>query len=203
MNLDKLLINIRQCEICKSKLPYPPNPLLQVGYNARILILGQAPGEKAHFKNTLFDDMSGERLRSCLGVNNEDFYNKNIFNIIPIGFCFPGVVITNSKRKGDKPPRPECRATWHPVLLPKLDNVELVILLGKYAIDYYLAKNTSVTTEVFNQENRDNNIFVIPHPSPRNNIWLSKNPTFEATILPILKEKIAIIIEQHKSEIHL
>lgn len=198
MELDKLLINIRQCEICKGKLPYPPNPLLQVGYKAKILILGQAPGEKTHFKNTLFDDMSGERLRSWLGVNNDDFYDKNIFNIIPIGFCYPGVIIVDGKRKGDKPPRPECRATWHPVLLPKLNNVELVILLGKYAIDYYLGKKTAVTTEVFNQKNRDNNIFVIPHPSPRNNIWLSKNPAFESTILPILKQKIATIIDHHQ-----
>ena len=104
----------------------------------------------------------------------------------------------DGKRKGDKPPRPECRATWHPVLLPKLNNVELVILLGKYAIDYYLGKKTAVTTEVFNQKNRDNNIFVIPHPSPRNNIWLSKNPAFESTILPILKQKIATIIDHHQ-----
>ncbi|HIF9197709.1 TPA: uracil-DNA glycosylase family protein [Photobacterium damselae] len=195
MSVENLVHRIRKCQICKGKLPYPPKPLIQASDKAKILIIGQAPGEKTHFKGRVFDDVSGDRLRAWLGVDRETFYNPDIFNIVPMGFCYPGTIIRNGKRAGDKPPRPECRATWHPILLPQLTQVELVILMGNYAIEYYLKqKKLSVTDAVFNQDHHKDNIFVLPHPSPRNNIWLAKHPQFEQDILPKLKQKLAQLI---------
>lgn len=190
MTLERFLGQIRQCQICKASLPYPPKPLIQAGEQAKILIIGQAPGEKTHFKGTLFDDQSGDRLRSWLDVDRETFYDPQKFNIVPMGFCYPGTIIRHGKRAGDNPPRPECRATWHPTLIPMLSNVEFVILIGNYAIEYYLQKKIKVTDAVFNLDNHHDNIFVLPHPSPRNNIWLSKHLQFEAEVLPRLRSKI-------------
>lgn len=198
MSVENLLTQIRQCQICMNKLPYPPKPLIQASKKAEILILGQAPGEKAHLNGKLFDDISGDRLRTWLGINENDFYNQNILNIVPMGFCYPGTIIHNKKRVGDRPPLQECRTTWHPILLPKLNQIKLIILMGKYAINYYLNNNISLTDAVFDQNSHGNNIFAIPHPSPRNNIWLAKHPEFEKYILPKLKLQVSLLIKNKK-----
>lgn len=194
--LEPLLTDIRKCQICKKYLPYPPKPILQAGINAKITIAGQAPGEKTHFKGIPFDDPSGDRLRAWLGVDRKCFYNPDNFNIIPMGFCYPGSYIRNGKVSGDKPPRPECRATWHPQLYPLLTNVELTIILGQYAINYLISshKKIGVTKAVENWQDYWPNMIVLPHPSPRNIPWFTHHPEFETEQLPKLKQRVKTIL---------
>ncbi|MGI2259325.1 uracil-DNA glycosylase family protein [Shewanella sp. GXUN23E] len=195
--LTSMLADIRACSLCQHDLPLPPRPILQAGSGARILIAGQAPGSKTHDKGRPFDDASGERLRSWLGVDQQTFYNPDCFAIIPMGFCYPGTVEKGGKKQGDKPPRPECSATWHPQLLPLLTNIELTLILGQYAIDYHLAtfirqagSRLTVTRAVADWQTFWPQKMVLPHPSPRNNLWLKRHPEFEQTLLPRLQTRV-------------
>ncbi len=146
--MSELLVDVRACQLCAPYLPLAPKPILQASSQARVLIIGQAPGLKTHHKGIPFDDISGDRLRDWLNVNREQFYNPRLFAIIPMGFCFPGHVQNHAgKKQGDKPPRPECSATWHQRLLTLMPHLELIVLLGQYAIDHYWPQQP-----MFNQE---------------------------------------------------
>lgn len=216
-SMDELLIKIRACTLCQAYLPLAPKPILQASSQARILIAGQAPGVKTHHKGIPFDDASGERLRTWLDVTREQFYDPTIFAIVPMGFCFPGSIEKNGKKQGDKPPRPECAATWHQQLLALMPNIELIVILGQYAIDYHLprepidlisttaqaskthsksikVKSITVTQATVQWQQYWPKYIVLPHPSPRNNLWLKRNPEFERDMLPKLKMRIASLL---------
>jgi len=189
-NLESLITSIMTCTQCEDTLPFSPKPLIQVSSDSKILIAGQAPGLNAHDKGIPFDDKSGERLRSWLGVNSEQFYNSQLFAIIPMGFCYPG-----KGKSGDLPPEPRCASTWRKPLLSKLNNIEFTIFLGKFAIDWHLQSQEPITElaskwQTFIQTGH----VVLPHPSPRNNIWLKKNPWFEIEVIPALQTKINKIL---------
>ncbi|GGC96749.1 uracil-DNA glycosylase family protein [Undibacterium terreum] len=190
--LDRLLTEIRACTLCAEHLPLGPRPVVQMGSTARILIAGQAPGRKVHATGTPFDDASGERLRDWLGMSKEIFYDPAIVAILPMGFCYPG-----TGKSGDLPPRPECAATWRAKALSLLPNIELTLVIGQYAQAYHLPGNKATLTELV-QAWREHGpaIIPLPHPSPRNNIWLKRNPWFQAELLPELREQIARILYQ-------
>ena len=191
-NLSQLLTRIRQCQLCQSELPLPARPILQCSDQSKILIAGQAPGSITHEKGIPFDDASGNRLREWLGVDREAFYNAEKFAIIPMGFCYPG-----KGKSGDLPPIPRCAATWRQHLLDKLANIELTIIVGKYAIAWHLNSKQSVTAEAMRwQELLQNNQLVLPHPSPRNNLWLQRHPWFEQEVIPALKTKVYNILNK-------
>lgn len=154
------------------------------------MLIGQAPGIKAHETQTPWNDPSGDRLRDWLGLSKEQFYNDNIIAITPMGFCYPG-----KAKSGDKPPRPECAKTWMPEIVEYLTNVKYKILIGQYAIKYFLNVKPPlrVTELVKAWPPGKDGIFILPHPSPRNNIWLKKNPWFEKTVLPKIKKEITKI----------
>jgi uracil-DNA glycosylase len=199
--LDELLRSIRQCEICRSHLPLPPRPILQASAQAKILIAGQAPGLKTHHRGRPFDDASGERLRSWLGITLDEFYDPQRFAIIPMGFCYPGCIIRGGKKQGDKPPRPECSSTWHDELLALLPQIELTLILGQYAIDYHLGVNAcgaklTVTQAVENWQEYWPQKMALPHPSPRNALWLKRHPKFETEQLPSLRRRIATLLTE-------
>ena len=122
-----LLRKISQCTLCKASLPLLPKPILQASKNSKILIVGQAPGIVTHDKGIPFDDKSGDRLRSWLGVGRSQFYNSDYFAIIPMGFCYPG-----KGNSGDLPPIPLCAEIWRNVLLAKLNNIELSLRKSKF-----------------------------------------------------------------------
>jgi uracil-DNA glycosylase len=189
--MKELTQNISNCVICKETLPLGPRPIISVHPKSKIVIIGQAPGTVVHKTGVPWDDKSGENLRNWMGIKNVDFYNPEKIAIIPMGFCYPG-----KGKSGDLPPRKECAPLWHNALLNNLKEVQLIILIGKYAQDYYLkehAKKTlTETVKKFNDYLPE--YFVLPHPSPRNNIWQAKNEWFKLLVLPELKNHISNIL---------
>jgi len=187
--VDKLLAEIRACRICAAHLPLGPRPVLQASATSRLLIVSQAPGRKVHETGIPFNDPSGDRLRDWLGIDKAAFYDAGRVAIVPMGFCFPG-----TGRGGDLPPRPECAPAWHPRLLPLLKQVQLTLVIGQYAQAGLLgvARGTRLTDTV--QAWRDHlahGRLPLPHPSPRNRLWLARNPWFETELLPVLRERVA------------
>ena len=182
---------ILACTICESFLPHGVNPVVQINPKAKILIAGQAPGRKVHESNIPFNDASGKRLRDWMGVSDELFYDPEVVAIVPMGFCFPG-----TGKSGDLPPKPECAKKWRSPLLEQLPNIELTILIGLYAMKWHLKKEmaSTLTETVKNWKNYPDNIFPVPHPSPRNFGWLRKNPWFEDDVLPHLKQRISKLL---------
>lgn len=181
-----LLNDIKRCTICASQLAHGTRPVLQVHPKAKILIAGQAPGLKVHTSGIPFDDASGKRLREWLGVTREEFYDPERVAILPMGFCYPG-----TGKTGDLAPRKECAPAWREKILAHLKQIEVTIVLGSYAQKYHMGvSNTSVTDLVKSWELYWPHIIPLPHPSPRNNIWLKKNPWFEIELLPRLQERV-------------
>ncbi|WP_372935826.1 uracil-DNA glycosylase family protein [Seonamhaeicola sp.] len=182
-----LLQNIKQCTICKEHLPLGPKPVVSAHPKSKIVIIGQAPGTKVHASGIPWNDASGKQLRTWLDVSNEDFYNETKFAIIPMGFCYPG-----KGKTGDLPPRPECAPQWHKPLFNELKHIELILLIGMYAQNYYLGKTAKKTlTETVKNYNEYLPKFLpLPHPSPRNRFWLTKNSWFEVEVLPELRRRV-------------
>lgn len=166
-----LLTEVRDCTICAPHLPHGVRPVVQIHPRARVLIAGQAPGRRVHESGVPFDDPSGDRLRDWMGVTRDVFYDPTQIAILPMGFCFPG-----SGKSGDLPPRPECAPAWREQLLRRLRSVELTLLVGQYAQAYHLAeKPVSLTETVKAWRDYWPAVMPLPHPSPRNNIWMSRN----------------------------
>ncbi len=190
--LNNLLIEIKDCRLCEDHLPLGPRPVVQASSKAKILVAGQAPGRKVHESGVPFDDASGERLRDWMGIDREIFYDASKIAIVPMGFCFPG-----TGKSGDLPPRPECAEAWREKLLSNLPQIELTLVIGKYAQDYHLGtlqkKNLTETVRSW-KEYWKIKVLPLPHPSPRNNIWLRKNDWFEEDVLPTLKSKVQKLI---------
>jgi uracil-DNA glycosylase len=191
-NLAVLIQDIKGCALCSEHLPDGIRPVLQVSPAAKILIAGQAPGRKTHQSGIPFDDVSGTRLRKWMGVTKETFYDSNQIAILPMGFCYPG-----TGKNGDLPPRPECEVAWRQQVLALMPAIETTLVIGMYAQAFHfdIAK-PSVTTLVSNWKTYWPNKVPLPHPSPRNNIWLRKNPWFEEQLLPPLKQHIAKVLGQ-------
>ncbi|MGE8317919.1 MAG: uracil-DNA glycosylase family protein [Comamonas sp.] len=181
--LPALLAEIRACTAC-ADLPLGPRPVVQAGATARILIAAQAPGRKVHETGIPFNDASGERLRAWLGLPPEVFYDPARVAIVPMGFCFPG-----TGRSGDLPPRPECAPLWRERLLAELRQLRLTLVIGRYAQTWHLpgAGGQTLTEVVADWPARWPATVALPHPSPRNNLWLKRNPWFEAELLPALR----------------
>lgn len=184
------LDEVRKCAICAHHLPLGPRPVFQLHQDARILIAGQAPGRKVHDSGVPFADVSGDRLRDWLGIDREVFYDSRKVAILPMGFCYPG-----TGKSGDLPPRPECAPKWRAVLLKRLTNLRLTLVIGQYAMDYHLPNAKGTLTETVFQWRTDwPSVVPLPHPSPRNNIWIAKNPWFTDELLPRLREQVAIVL---------
>lgn len=186
--LKTLLVKIRACQVCATHLPHPPNPIVSAHAKARLLLIGQAPGRRVHQSGIPWNDPSGDTLRDWLQVTREQFYDETLVAIVPLGFCYPG-----AGKSGDLPPRPECAPLWHPPLLAALPKVKLTLLVGSYAQAYYLkerAKST-LTETVANYAEYLPRYLPLPHPSPRNRLWLKRNPWFAAEVLPQLRKRVA------------
>ena len=190
--MEKLLEKIKDCTVCSAKLQFGPRPIVRASKTSKIVIIGQAPGSVVHKTGIPWDDKSGENLRKWMGISNHDFYNPQKVAIIPMGFCYPG-----KGKTGDLPPTKECAPLWHKHILDEIDSVSLVLLIGSYAQSYYLDKKAerTLTQTVKNYRNYLPNYMVLPHPSPRNNIWQSKNKWFAEEVLPVLKKRVKSILK--------
>jgi uracil-DNA glycosylase len=193
----RLLRDVRACSLCAAHLEHGVRPVLQFDPKARILIAGQAPGRKVHESGVPFDDASGERLRAWLGVDRDTFYDPERIAILPMGFCFPG-----TGRSGDLPPRPECAPAWRQPLLDRLPELSCTFVIGRYAMAWHLSRlplrvegldlgKPDVTATVrAHRAFAKHRITPLPHPSPRNNIWLRKNGWFEQQVLPLVRRRV-------------
>jgi len=190
-NLPLLLKEVRACTICAEHLALGPRPVLQADARARILIAGQAPGRKVHDSGVPFDDASGERLRQWMGVDRERFYDPKLVAMLPMGFCYPG-----TGKSGDLPPRRECAPQWRARLLAALPHIELTLVIGQYAQAWHLPARAgaSLTDTVKDWRANWPAVLPLPHPSPRNNIWLKANPWFVEQVIPDLQRRVRAIV---------
>ena len=196
--LERLTARVRACRICVEHplgrpLPHEPRPVLLPSSSARILLASQAPGTKVHISGMPFTDASGDRLRSWLGVSDEEFYDTGKFAIVPMGFCFPG----QDAKGGDLPPRRECAPAWRAELMTLMPQIDLVLTIGGYAQAWHMgtARLPSLTETVRNwravwDAPVTPKVLPLPHPSWRNTGWLKKNPWFEMDLLPFLRSEI-------------
>lgn len=189
-SIRELKWQMRGCTLCRD-LPLGPKPLFKIAAEARILIVGQAPGRITHEKGVPFDDPSGDRLRDWLGITRATFYDDPRIGILPMGFCFPG-----SGKSGDLPPRLECAPQWRAQALAAMPDVALTIVIGRYALDWHFPekKRATLTDVVQAWQAFWPDHVVMPHPSPRNNIWLKRNPWFTTDVLPALRHRVAEVL---------
>ncbi len=192
-SLKKLLNEVRACSHCAAHLPLGPRPVLRVSSTARILIVGQAPGTRVHESGIPWNDPSGDRLREWMDLDRDRFYNESLIAIVPMGFCYPG-----KGKGGDLPPRPECAPLWHDRLLAQMPSIELTLLIGAYAQGRYLgdlaASTLTDTVRGFRQHLP--RYLPLVHPSPRNKLWLKKNPWFERDVVPELRRRVRGIVSR-------
>ena len=186
-DLEALLDAVRACRVCASELPLGPRPVVQASASARILIVGQAPGLRVHTSGIPWDDQSGERLRSWMGVDKETFYDASRIAIIPMGYCYPG-----RGNGGDLPPRRECAQLWLDQLLARMPQIALTLLIGQYAQQHFLGRNrkASLTETVRAWAQYAPQYIPLPHPSPRNQPWFKRHPWFEQELIPVLRARI-------------
>lgn len=189
-----LLAEVRACTTCAAYLPLGPRPVVQIGRSARVLIIGQAPGTKVHATGIPWNDASGDRLRGWLNVDRATFYDTARVAIMPMGFCYPGKGVS-----GDLAPRPECAPLWHERLLQHLPHLRLTLLVGHYAVSRYLgAQALPRLTDTVRQWRDHVGLGFVPlvHPSPRNRLWLNRNPWFERDVVPDVQQRISAILTE-------
>ena len=191
--LEKLIEDIKNDEENKKYTEQGIDPLFSAPKEARIVIVGQAPGLKAQENKIYWKDKSGDKLRLWTGIDEKTFYSSNLLAIIPMDFYYPG-----KGKSGDLPPRKDFGEKWHNKILEFLPDVELFILIGKYAQEFYLKGRTkeNLTETVHSYKEYLPKFFPIVHPSPLNIRWLKKNPWFEKEVVPELKEIVTKIMKK-------
>jgi uracil-DNA glycosylase len=191
-SFEETLAEVRACRMCAAHLPLGPRPVLRGLPSARLLITSQAPGTKVHESGLSFNDRSGERLRAWMGIDRETFYDETRVAILPMGLCYPG----RDEAGGDRPPRPECAPHWHRRILLHWPKVELTLLVGSYAIQYYLRDGARGGMGETVRRFRDflPRYLPLPHPSWRTTTWEKRNPWFAAEVLPELRRWVAALV---------
>ena len=168
-------------------------PLFSTPKTAKILIIGQAPGIKAQESKIFFNDKSGIKLREWMGIDDEIFYKSGLIGVVPMDFYYPG-----KGKSGDLPPRKNFAQKWHSKVLELMPNLELIVLVGKYAQDYYLGndKKQNLTETVYNYKQYLPRYFPIVHPSPLNFRWHNKNSWFIEKVVPELQRRVKEILQK-------
>lgn len=182
-------------EIMQDELEFTEKGWVPIFYahpKAKIVLIGQAPGIKTQLKEDVFRDKSGDKLRMWMGVDEEVFYESNLISVLPLDFYFPGKAKT-----GDLPPRKEFAKKWHPRLLALMPEVELVVLIGSYAVKEYLKDDMkkNLTETVRHYDEYLPKYFPLVHPSPLNRRWEVKNLWFEERVVPEFRKTVQAIIK--------
>ena len=185
--LRSLIKEARTCRVCAPHLPLGPRPVFLVGKGARLMIVGQAPGRRVHETGIPWNDPSGDQLRAWLRMDRAQFYDARRVAIVPTGLCYPG-----SGERGDLPPRPECAPLWQPRFRAALPGIRLTLLVGMHAQAYFLGrrrkKSLAQTVRAWREYLPE--FFPLPHPSPRNRLWMKNNPWFVKEVLPALRRRV-------------
>jgi len=195
--LQRLIAEARACRLCEAHLPLGPKPVFIADEGARLLIVGQAPGRRVHETGIPWNDPSGDNLRAWLQLERAAFYDSRRIAIIPAGLCYPG-----TGKGGDLPPRPECAPLWQPRFRAALPGIRLTLLVGQYAQAYYLGerrkKTLAATVHAWREYTPE--FLPLPHPSPRNRLWLRRNPWFERDVIPALRRRVRAVLGNLGSE---
>ncbi len=187
--LKRLLAEIRSCRICAPALRHEPRPAIRASTTARLIIIGQAPGNRVHETGLSWNDRSGDRLREWTGLAWEDFYDETEVSLMSMGFCFPGTV-----KGADLPPRKECAPLWHDRLREVMPKVQLTLLVGSYAQARYLPQARKLTLEQRVHGFKSflpEGYFPLPRPSWRTTGWIKQRPWFTHDVLPAFKAAVA------------
>ena len=190
-SLSQVAREAKACTLCERHLPLGPRPVFLVGAKARLLIVGQAPGRRVHETGIPWNDPSGDNLRAWLAMDRASFYDTARIAIVPAGLCYPG-----TGAGGDLPPRPECAPLWQPRFRAALPRIGLTLLVGTYAQTYYLKENRKATLTETVRAYREYlpEFFPLPHPSPRNKLWMKRNPWFARAVIPALRRRVRALI---------
>lgn len=198
MCMDKTMQELKESIVnCSSNQHFTNQdwqPIFYASVSSKIILISQAPSFRAQLSGIAWQDFSGNTLRSWLGVNKDDFYDASKFSVLPMDFYFPGKAVRGS---GDKLPRLEFAAHWHPKFFASFEEVKLIVLIGRFAQKYYLGSSAqkNLTLTVQNYEIYLPKFFVLPHPSPLNGRWLKNNPWFEIEVLPKLQLVVKNILD--------
>ncbi|MGB0497995.1 MAG: uracil-DNA glycosylase family protein [Rubricella sp.] len=192
--IDDLDARIRACRTCAERFSetvtaHRPNPVLTLSARAPVAIFSQAPGARAHASTVPFDDPSGNRLRSWLGIGRAEFYDPRRLAILPMAFCFPGYDAKGS----DLPPPRICARQWREEALAAMPQLSVRLLIGGYSQRWHLGAEGvrgGVTETVRRWRDHPEGYFALPHPSWRNTAWLKRNPWFEEEILPEIRTRV-------------
>ena len=196
-SFDRLLSAIRACTVCAGHLPLGPRPIVQLDPRARLMIVGQAPGLKVHQTGIPWNDASGRMLHQWLDIDESVFHDASRVAIMPMGFCYPG-----RGKGGDLPPRKECAPLWFDRVYTHLTRIELILLIGRYAQAWYLGKEqkANLTRTVAAFAEYAPRYIPLVHPSPRNTAWMQRNPWFEQDLLPVLRSRVAAVLDLPQGE---
>lgn len=187
-----ILEEIRACQVCAAHLPLGAKPLVAASPRSRMVLIGQAPGRAAHESGIPWNDRSGDTLRGWLGLDAATFYDPDSLALMPMGFCYPG-----KGKSGDLAPRPECAPLWHEALLGRLPQAALRVFIGQYPLArYYPGKFDSLTAAVRSFATLLPGAIVLPHPSPRNALWLARNPWFNEEVIPELRKAVRAALKE-------
>ncbi|UWQ15096.1 uracil-DNA glycosylase family protein [Aliiroseovarius sp. M344] len=199
--MTSLTRDIEACRLCTVRFAatetrHAPRPVVWFRQGASVRVIGQAPGMRVHKSGLPFDDPSGDRLRDWMGIDRDAFYDKSRIAITPMGFCFPGYDANGS----DLPPPKICAATWADRVDAALADVPLTLLVGGFAQARHLGRAKGVTATVEGWRDHAPRLFPLPHPSWRNTGWLKKNAWFEAELLPVLRSRVAELLNHRSAE---
>ena len=148
---------------------------------------------RVHASGKPFTDPSGDRLRTWLGVTPQEFYDQGRIAIVPMGFCFPG----HDQAGGDLPPRRECARAWHARLFALMPQLELgapgrrlrAALAPRRQPEPH-DRDGGPLARATRKLRKTHGALHLPHPSWRNNAWLSANTWFERDLLPELRREV-------------
>jgi uracil-DNA glycosylase len=190
-----LTAEVAACRLCAGRFAatataHAPRPVPWLSERAPVLVCGQAPGAQVHAKGRPFDDASGDRLRAWMGVDRAAFYDRGLFAVLPMAFCFPGYDAKGS----DLPPPPLCAATWRARALAAMPRVRLTLLIGGHSQRWALGPG-SVSETVARWREAPDGVLPLPHPSWRNTGWLKRRPWFETELVPELRRRVAAALE--------